>query len=125
MKIDIVCVENYQTELAWLCRHHEKHLQMKRKRQGVYILQGGLEVYYMTQRRFETWKLGRTYMHLVDYLMGNDLFYHSGERISKEQLRSLFEGERSCFNCGQKYCTSKRVRDKFCNYWIKEEGETE
>ena len=91
MKIYIVCLADHATALSFLCRHHEKHLQMTRKRQGVYILPGGLEVYYMTRSRFETWKIGRTYIHIIDYLMENDLFYYSGERISKEQLRKIFE----------------------------------
>ena len=68
-------------------------LQMSRKRRGVYILQGGIEVYYMTQYQFETWKLGRTYMHLIDYLMGNDLFFHSGIEITREQMIKLFESK--------------------------------
>lgn len=81
------------TELSWITSHHEKRLQMSRKKRGVYILQGGIEVYYLTDRDFDTWRLGRTYMHLIDYLMGNDLFYHSGARISREQMRKLFESE--------------------------------
>lgn len=45
----------------------------------------------------------------------------AADRAEKSRKRV----NKSCLNCGQKYCTSKRVRDKFCNYWIKEEGETE
>lgn len=91
MNIQLVVVADNATKLQWVVQHHEKHLQMRRKRKGVYILQNGLEVYYMTTWSFETWKIGRTYTHLIDYLMGNDLFYHSGITISREQLKQLLD----------------------------------
>ena len=94
MILSLCVVVNTVTELSWITQHHEKRLQMTRKRKGVYTLQGGLEVHYMTQYQFDTWKLGRTYMHLIDYLMGNDLFYHSGVRLSREQMRKLFESSK-------------------------------
>lgn len=93
MILSLCVVVKNVTELSWITSHHEKRLQMSRKRRGVYILQGGIEVYYMTQYQFDTWKLGRTYMHLIDYLMGNDLFFHSGIMISREQMRKLFESK--------------------------------
>ena len=91
MKLVLFVVVNSVTELHWITQHHEKHLQMSRKKQGVYILQGGLEVYYLTQFQYETWKIGRTYIHLIDYLMGNDAFYQSGIAVSREQMRKMFE----------------------------------
>lgn len=91
MSLCLCVVANNVTDLSFIVSHHEKMLKMSRKRKGVYILQGGIEVYYMTQYQYDTWRLGRTYMHLIDYLMGNDLFYHSGIRISKEQMVKLLE----------------------------------
>ena len=92
MKFVLVVVANNAAELRWITQHHEKLLKFTRKRKCVYTLQNGVEVHYLTQYQYDTWKLGRTYMHLIDYLMGNDCFYHSGHLISREQVWEIMKG---------------------------------
>lgn len=89
MKIDCVVVANTYTQLNFLFRFHSKLLNLRSSTKYKLVLEDGVEVYYMTWDRFESWKLGRTYIHLMDYIMADDYFHHSGHPISKEQLREL------------------------------------
>ena len=75
---------------------HQKHAILFKAREATkdtITLADGMKVYYLTFSQYETWKLGRIYMFLGDYIMGDDLFYHSGMRIKKDQLQKLLRGE--------------------------------
>ena len=95
MKIDCVVVTSTFKELGFLFQFHAKLFKLRSSTKYKLVLADGMEVYYMTWDQFESWKLGRTYIHLMDYIMNNDCFYHSGSFITKAQLRDLIlkEGE--------------------------------
>ena len=95
MKIDCVVVAKTYTQVNYLFRYHAKLFNLRSSEKHKLVLADGAEVYYMTWDKFESWKLGRTYIHLMDYIMSNDCFHHSGHPISKEQLRDMIlkEGE--------------------------------
>lgn len=97
MKIDCVVVAKTYTQLMSLFRFHAKLFNARSSAKDKLVLANGVEVYYMTWDRFETWKIGRAYIHLMDYIMNNDCFYHSGYLIPREQLRDLIlkEGDDS------------------------------
>lgn len=86
MKIDCVVVADIK-RLEWLFQFHSKLFKVKSRVQFKLILEDGTEIYYVTWDRFESWKLGRTYIHLADYIMANDdCFQHSGHFISRTEL---------------------------------------
>lgn len=95
MKIDCVVVARTFRELNFLFKCHAKLFVLRNSTKYKLVLADGLEVHYMTWDQFESWKLGRTYIHLMDYIMANDCFHHSGHPISKTELRDLIlkEGE--------------------------------
>ena len=95
MKIDCIVVAKTHTQLEFLFRCHAKLFKLRSSTKYKLVLEDGMEVHYMTWDQFESWKLGRTYIHLVDYIMANDCFHHSGHPISKTELRDLMlkEGE--------------------------------
>ena len=95
MKIDCVVVTSTFKELNFLFQFHAKLLKLRSSTKYKLVLADGMEVHYMTWDQFESWKLGRTYIHMMDYIMDNDCFHHSGHPISKEQLRDMIlkEGE--------------------------------
>lgn len=95
MKLDCVVIADNTRRLDWLFRFHSKLFKVKSRSRFKLILEDGMEVYYMTWGQFESWKLGRTYIHFADYIMANDdCFQHSGHCISKTELRDLALKER-------------------------------
>jgi hypothetical protein len=88
MKIDCVVIAD-MARLNWFFDFHSKLFKVKSRSKFKLTLENGMEIHYMTWDRFESWKLGRTYMHLADYIMNNDCFQHSGHFISKTELRDL------------------------------------
>lgn len=90
MKIDCVVIADTMARAEWLLEFHSKLFNLKNKSQFKLTLENGTEIHYMNWERFESWKLGRTYIHLADYIMNNDdCFQHSGHFISKTELRNL------------------------------------
>ena len=92
MGIDCVVIADVR-RLNYL---HTKHAILFRAREATkdtITLADGMKVYYLTFNQYETWKIGRFYMFLDDYIMENDSFYHSGIRIKKDQLQKLLRGE--------------------------------
>ena len=92
MGIDCVVVADAR-KLEYI---HKKHMILFKAREATkdtITLADGMKVYYLAFNQYETWKLGRIYMFLGDYIMGDDSFYHSGMRIKKDQLQKLLRGE--------------------------------
>ena len=100
MKIDCVVVTSTFKELDFLFQFHAKLFKLRSSIKYKLVLADGMEVYYMTWDQFESWKLGRTYIHLMDYIMDNDCFHHSGHPILKTELRDMIlkEGEENVVN---------------------------
>lgn len=97
MKIDCVVIADL-ARLDWIVRFHSKLFKVKSISNFKLTLEDGTEIHYMPWDRFESWKLGRTYIHLADYIMNNDdYFQHSGHFISKTELRNLLlkEGDKN------------------------------
>ena len=92
MGIDCVVVADAM-RLSFLRRKHAILFKAKSVRRDSITMADGMKIYYLTFDQYETWKLGRIYMFLGDYIMGDDLFYHSGMRIKKDQLQKLLRGE--------------------------------
>ena len=89
MNIDCVVVADIK-RLDWLFRFHSKMFKVKSRAPFKLILEDGTVIHYVTWNQFESWKLGRTYIHLSDYIMNNDdCFQHSGHFISKTELVNL------------------------------------
>ena len=96
MKIYCVVISNNMRRLNWLFEFHTKLFKVKSRLPFKLTLEDGTEIHYVTWDQFESWKLGRTYIHLADYIMSNDdCFQHSGHFISKRELSDLIlrEGE--------------------------------
>lgn len=92
MGIDCVVIAD-PMKLDYLRRKHAILFNAREKTRDTITLADGMKVYYLTFNQYQAWKLGRIYMFLGDYIMGDDLFYHSGMRIKKDQLQKLLRGE--------------------------------
>lgn len=92
MGIDCVVIADVR-RLNYLRTKHAILFRAREATKDTITLADGMKVYYMTFGQYETWKLGRIYMFLGDYIMGDDFFYHSGMRIKKDQLQKLLSGE--------------------------------
>lgn len=97
MKIDCIVVAKTYTQLNFLFRYHSGLFKLRSSEKYKLVLADGMEVHYMTWDQFEIWKLGRTYIHLMDYIMNHDCFHHSGHPILKTELRDMIlkEGDDS------------------------------
>lgn len=93
MKIYCVVIADNMRHLDWLFQFHSKLFKVKSRLPFKLTLENGMEVHYMTRDQFLSWKFGRTYIHLADYILDNDCFQHSGHFISKTELRNLLSKE--------------------------------
>lgn len=88
MKIQCVVIKR-ATALYMLHRWHCVLFHTRKVTKDSIILADGTPVIYLTPGQFEKWKYGQTYIFLEHYITGNECFYHSEHRISREDLAKL------------------------------------